>query len=213
MVSKINEWVKHIWERHNYITILDIVNIKKHWHFLYECDCWKIKTWQCYDVLNNKIMSCGCMMNKLIDERCRLKHWMSNDRFYKIYHDAKKRCVNNKVHSYKNYWGRWIKMEWGMFEDFKKDMYDSYLEHIKRYWEDETTIERIDVNWNYCKENCRWATMKEQAQNKQNTIRIDWKTLWEIAKETWLSVCGVYSRYRRRANIYAPRKTNQFKSI
>ena len=50
---------------------------------------------------------------------------------------------------------------------FKDDMYESYLVHLDKYWEKDTTIDRINPFWDYCKENCRWATIKEQANNKK----------------------------------------------
>jgi len=48
-------------------------------------------------------------------------------------------------------------------------MYESYLKHCDSFWEKQTTIDRIDVDWNYCKKNCCWATYKEQSKNKRAT--------------------------------------------
>ena len=53
------------------------------------------------------------------------------------------------------------------FINFKNDMYDSYLEHCKLKWEKNTTIDRINVNLWYNKENCRWADWVIQANNKR----------------------------------------------
>ena len=61
---------------------------------------------------------------------------------------------------------------WNSFEEFKNDMYESYLAHVKEYWEKDTTIDRIDPNKDYCKENCRWATIKEQAINKKSALQL-----------------------------------------
>lgn len=88
-------------------------------------------------------------------------HWMTRTRIYKIRENIKTRCNNPNIEFYKNYWGRWIKCEWKSFEEFYNDMKEWYEEHL--------TIERDNVNWNYCKSNCCWATRAEQQQNTRKT--------------------------------------------
>lgn len=70
-------------------------------------------------------------------------------------------------------------------------MYESYLDHVAKFWEKETTIDRIDPSWDYCKENCRRATIKEQWYNKRTTIKavINGKEMnsWDVMEMLWVS--------------------------
>ncbi len=135
------------------------------------CVCWK-NTKVTYSQLVLWLKkSCWCISNVR-------KHWLSKSRFYSIYHNMKRRCNDVKFISYDRYWLKWIKCLWTSFEEFKIDMYDWYIEHCKSYWEKCTTLDRINSNGNYCKENCRRATYFDQANNNKNTkhITIDWVT-------------------------------------
>ena len=70
------------------------------------------------------------------------------------------------------YGGRGIKCLWESFEEFRDDMYESYLQLVKDFGEKQTTIDRKDGAGNYCRDNCRWATIKEQNNNKRNNTVI-----------------------------------------
>lgn len=113
------------------------------------------------------------------------------DIFRDKYHHAKSRCTCKNDKEYHAYGGRWIKLLRETFEDFKKDMRESYLENVKKYWIKDTTIDRIDVNGNYCKENCRRCSRSDQMKNRRQTIPLDYKwqhfaCLKDLAHHTWI---------------------------
>src|SRR3990167_6192898 len=97
---------------------------------------------------------------------------MKQSRFYMIWNNMKNRCESIYSTSFYLYGGRGIKCLWNSFGKFQDDMYKSYLKHIEDFGENDTTIDRINNDGNYCKENCRWATRKEQGRNKRSNVFI-----------------------------------------
>ena len=146
-----------------------------------ECDCWNI----CYALLSaftrktwRKTKSCWCRRKEYMKES-RTKHNLSRTKIYDVYHGIIRRCNLEMYFCYKNYWWRGIKCLRNSFEEFYRDMWSTCKEWL--------SIERIDNNWNYCKDNCKRADIIEQSNNKRSShiINYNWKTqtLTQRAKE------------------------------
>ena len=103
---------------------------------------------------------------------CGLGIKQQDKRFYQIWSDMRKRTSNPHSNEWNNYGGRGITSDdYINFIDFYDDFYKSYCEHKDRYGEKDTTIDRIDVNENYTKNNIRWATRAEQQNNTRDQLR------------------------------------------
>lgn len=154
---------------------------KHYWIFL--CSCGNKKLISKYDVINGKIKSCGCLLSETTKNRMKtllVTHGKRNTPFYSVWRSMKKRCTNTNAPYYKNYVGRGISVckEWSdSFEKFYSDMYSEYEQHCKAHGKENTSLDRIDVNGNYEKSNCKFSTRKEQSINKRNTIKISAKNV------------------------------------
>ena len=100
-------------------------------------------------------------------------HGESKTRLYRVWKGMRERCQNPNHESYHNYGGRGI----SVCEEWEKDFLafkswaieNGYDENAKT---GECTLDRIDVDGNYCPNNCRFISASEQAKNKRNTIKI-----------------------------------------
>lgn len=170
----------------------------------------KVKCLKCWEekiILKEAFIKwywCKSCAQKIITKKLsdfKRTHWLWQSRFYHLYYSIKWRCNWLNKLGKKYYQDRWILCEWETFEEFKNDMYDDYIKHVKQFGENNTTIDRINNNWNYCKENCRWVTIKEQKRNTRRNVFYDfnWITLCEkdICDTTNLTKSKVKKIYQR----------------
>lgn len=95
------------------------------------------------------------------------------------------RCYRKKARNYPTYGGRGILVcdEWHDIEAFEQWVKTSgFCAGL--------TIERKDVNGNYCPENCTWATLKEQANNRRNTVFLELNGERHTMTE-WAAILGI----------------------
>jgi hypothetical protein len=124
------------------------------------------------------------------------RHGLHKSRFWYIYRSILSRTKYNKG-LFPLYVGK--KCYWNTFLDFRDDMYESYLIHVEEFGEKQTTIDRIDNKGNYSKENCRWATYREQANNTKRNINITYNgttlSIAEWARKLNIPRARIMKRY------------------
>lgn len=174
-----------------------------------KCKCGKTIQVSTGRLNSGNVTSCGCSKrNRIIEQNT--THGLANTRLYKIWCGMKKRCFNKNSQSYNNYGGRGISIcnEWiNNFQAF-------YDWSISNGYSENLTIERINVNGNYCSDNCRWVTLKEQTKNQRKTIRY---TLFGIEKPLieWCDYAEIKNSraYQRFKNGNPPFNKNELDKI
>lgn len=162
-----------------------------------KCECGNIVQVSSTNLRAGHTQSCGCLSKEILEQR-NFKHGQTvghqNTRTYTCWIDMRRRCYNPKNKEYHNYGGRGVSVcsEWASFEQFLSDMGECPTDH---------TLDRLDVNGDYCLQNCRWSTRRQQSRNKRtNTIIIhngqskplvEWLEYFGI---TW----GTYNKRRKR---------------
>lgn len=180
------------------------------------CDCGKQHIATQNQLNRGIVKSCGCLKEEIARKQQqtliksgtahpRFKHGGTvehkQERLYRVWANIRKRCTNPNDKNYKHYGGRGISCcpEWDEYASFRDwAMASGYDPDAPK---GQCTIDRIDVNGNYCPENCRWASQKDQ----MNNVRTNRKVLYEgryytakqLAQKLGLPYQTVISRINR----------------
>lgn len=145
------------------ITVVSFAGKGPHGNTLvqYKCECGTEKVVQANWIRTGRIKSCGCVRaDKFLKQITKHGQTRRYAKEYRAWVAMRARCRNPNLPNYKDYGGRGINVceRWELFENFLSDMGAS---------PEGTSIERVDNNKGYSKDNCKWATAGEQNANKR----------------------------------------------
>ena len=155
------------------------VNGRAAW--LCACDCGSDYVGTGKEMLSGKVTSCGCGLTR---SNRRTTHGKSKSKIYSVWTSMKLRCESPSDASYEWYGSRGITVsdEWSKsFDAFYADMGDA---------PEGCSIDRIDVDGPYCKDNCKWATASEQSRNRRNNRSITINGVTKIMSD-WCGENGI----------------------
>lgn len=167
--------------------------------WLCRCDCGTEFATKGASLRQGDTQSCGCLRRDIVASQIKSRsttHAMSRTKEYRCWCHMIGRCCNAKDKAFSGYGGRGITVcnEW-------RNSFDAFFADMGLAPSPRHSIERDDVNGDYCKANCRWATQLEQARNTRLNVVLTHNGLSKPISE-WVGLVGIkagtiYSRIER----------------
>lgn len=173
------------------------------------CNCGNEYTTRADSLKSGHAKSCGCHKRESLKNCPRhIIHGERNSRLYRIWTEIFTRCNNTRNANYKNYGARGITIcdEWKDFQTF-------YDWAISNGYSDGLTVDRIDNDKGYSPDNCRWATIKEQCNNRRTNrvyelngeklniaqiaekYNLDYQLIWGRLRKGWSIQRAIQPKY------------------
>jgi len=184
-------------DRFTRLVVLDNAGKDKHGRYVWrcKCDCGKETIVRATDLNNGVTKSCGCLK---VSGLSRLRHGHKRaggaSRAYLCWVNLKRRCTDESLPSWGDYGGRGITYDpsWESFDQFLLDMGEPEPGH---------SLDRIDNDGPYSKDNCRWLGKVDQANNRRSVKIIELngesRTMAEWARHLGLRLATLYHRFDR----------------
>jgi hypothetical protein len=157
------QWVECVGKQFGYLTVTGNSYMRGKYRYVEcVCLCGNKREIDSRNMRLGLVRSCGCLVNP-----GPYRHGRHDTPEYRVWNTMRFRCGNPACKDYEDYGGRGIKVapEWSSFEAFYADMGSRPSP--------QHTLERVDNDKGYSRNNCVWATTKQQARNKRNQVRYE----------------------------------------
>lgn len=173
-------------------------------YWLWKCDCGKEIVSRKDSPSTGSVKSCGCLnievrkseWNKKRLATLRVTHGLTHSKIYEIWSSMHRRCSPVSKHYKNDYFKRGIRVcdRWKTFELFYDDMFNDYITHHSVHGDLNTSLDRINNDEGYYKSNCRFATRKQQINNRRTTVMLTYKGETQPLS-VWAEIKGVPRKF------------------